>query len=57
MAGRTTTTYQLSSNVNVAQFPYIDAEVLRNHCKISHQDKNRRCLDHAFMLQKKELRD
>jgi hypothetical protein len=54
MAGRTTTTYHLSSNV--AQFPYIDAELLRNYCKVSHQDKNRRCLDHAFMLQKK-LRD
>jgi len=43
---RAIATYQLSANV--VQFPYIDAELLRNHCKVSHQDKNRRHLDHVL---------
>jgi hypothetical protein len=50
---RATATYQLSANV--AQFPYIDAELLRIHCKVSHQDKKRRRLDHVLMLEKKSI--
>lgn len=49
---RATATYQL--NANVAQFPYIDAELLRIHCKVFDQDKKRRRLDHVLMLKKKD---
>jgi len=47
---RVTYPYQLSANVE--QVPCIAQELLRIHCKVSHQDKNRRRLGHVLMLKK-----
>uniref|UniRef100_A0A0A9F0T0 Uncharacterized protein n=1 Tax=Arundo donax TaxID=35708 RepID=A0A0A9F0T0_ARUDO len=38
---------QLSANV--VPVLYIDPELLRIHCKVSHQDKSRRRLDRVLM--------
>jgi hypothetical protein len=43
-------TYQLGTNV--VQVLCIDPKLLRIHCKVSHQGKNRRHLDHVLMLKK-----
>jgi hypothetical protein len=43
--------YQLSANV--VQVPYNDRELLRIHCKVSRQERNRRRLDHVLMLKEK----
>lgn len=45
--------YQLSANV--VQVPYIDRELLRIHCKVSRQERNRRHLDHVLMLKEKKV--
>jgi len=43
--------YQLSANV--VQVPDNDRELLRIHCKVSCQERNRRRLDHVLMLKEK----